>query len=66
MTRSVLVTSAKSNVFTNDRNFTSPHTLRVEVGLANEMEQFDKKFKVQQIMGLPRSPSQALSVRKRN
>ena len=34
-----------------NRNFTSPHTLRVEVGLANEMEQYDKNFKIRQLMG---------------
>lgn len=37
------------NIF--NRNFTSPHTLRVEVGLANEMEQYDKNFKIRQLMG---------------
>jgi len=40
-----------------DRNFTSPHTLRVEVGLANEMDQYDKNFKIRQIMGTNDSKS---------
>ncbi len=33
------------------RDFTSPHTLRVEFGLSNEMDQYDRNFKVRQIMG---------------
>ena len=34
-----------------DRNFTSPHTVRVEAGLAETMEQFDRNFKVRKLMG---------------
>lgn len=33
------------------RDFTSPQTLRVEFGIANEMEQYDKNFKVRQVFG---------------
>jgi len=32
-------------------DFTSTHTLRVEFGLSNEMEQYDRNFKVRQLMG---------------
>ena len=33
------------------RDYTSPHTLRVEFGIAQEMEQMDRNFKVQQMLG---------------
>jgi hypothetical protein len=33
------------------RDFTSAHTIRVESGLSHVMEQYDRNFKVQQIMG---------------
>jgi len=33
------------------RDFTSPHTIRVEAGLSSMMEQYDRNFKVRQIMG---------------
>lgn len=32
-------------------DFTSTQTLRIEFGIANEMEQYDRNFKVRQIMG---------------
>jgi hypothetical protein len=36
----------------------SAHTLRVEFGLANEMDQLDRNYKVRQLMGAPmREPS---------
>jgi hypothetical protein len=40
------------------RDFVSAHTLRVEFGLANEMDQLDRNYKVRQLMGAPiREPS---------
>jgi hypothetical protein len=33
------------------RDYTSPHTLRVEFGIAQEMDQYDRNFKVRQLMG---------------
>ena len=33
------------------RDYTSPHTLRVEFGIAQEMEQMDRNFKVRQMLG---------------
>lgn len=33
------------------RNFTSPQMIRVESGIAHVMEQYDRSFKVQQLMG---------------
>ncbi len=33
------------------RDFVSAHTLRVEFGLANEMDQLDRNYKVRQLMG---------------
>ncbi len=33
------------------RDFTSAHTIRVESGLSHVMEQYDRNFKVQQLMG---------------
>lgn len=33
------------------RDFASPQTLRIEFGLSNEMEQYDRNFKVRQLMG---------------
>lgn len=33
------------------RDFVSPHTLRVEAGLSHVMDQYDKNFKVRQLMG---------------
>lgn len=33
------------------RDYTSPHTLRVEFGIAEEMNQFDCSFKVRQMLG---------------
>jgi hypothetical protein len=35
----------------NTWDFVSPHTLKVEMGIAGEMEAHDTNFKVQQIMG---------------
>ena len=42
------------------RDFISPHTLRVEFGLANEMDQLDRKFKVRQVLGEKEPPSPAI------
>jgi hypothetical protein len=33
------------------RDFTSSHTIRVESGISHVMEQYDRNFKVQQLMG---------------
>jgi hypothetical protein len=33
------------------RDYTSPQTLRVEFGIAQEMEQLDRSFKVRQMLG---------------
>lgn len=33
------------------RNFTSPHTIRVEAGLSSMMEQYDRNFKVRRVIG---------------
>ena len=40
------------------RDFIARHTLRVEFGLANEMDQLDRNFKLRQVMGAP-APSLA-------
>lgn len=42
------------------RDFTSDHTLRVEYGIANEMEQYESNHKVQQMMGDKRERSEIL------
>lgn len=34
-----------------DRDFIARHTLRVEFGLANEMDQLDRNYKLRQVMG---------------
>ena len=41
--------------FAKIRNFTSPHTIRVEAGLASMMDQYDANFKVQRILGRVRT-----------
>jgi hypothetical protein len=33
------------------RNFTAPQTIRIESGISHVMEQYDRSFKVQQLMG---------------
>lgn len=33
------------------RNFISPHILKMEYGLANEMEQYETKYKARQLLG---------------
>ena len=40
-------------IFIVNRDFIARHTLRVEFGLANEMDQLDRNFKLRQVMGLP-------------
>ena len=39
------------NYCSNYRDFTSAHTIRVESGISHVMEQYDRNFKVQQLMG---------------
>jgi hypothetical protein len=39
------------------RNFTSPHTVRIESGLSHAMEQYDRNRKVQMVMGDNRAMS---------
>ncbi len=38
------------------RDFIARHTLRVEFGLANEMDQLDRNSKLRQVMGADGSP----------
>jgi len=44
-------TTASQQKYFENWDFVSPHTLRVEFGLANEMDQLDRKFKVRQVLG---------------
>lgn len=34
-----------------NRNFTSPHTVRIESGLSHAMEQYDRNPKLKSLMG---------------
>ena len=34
------------------RDFISPHILKMEYGLANEMEQYETKYKARQLLGV--------------
>lgn len=49
----------------HDRNFTSPQTIRIESGIAQVMEQYDRNFKVQQLMGTDTRPMPAMSTKRR-
>lgn len=42
-------------------DFTSPHTIRVETGISHMMEQYDRNFKVRQIMGEREQKTNTLS-----
>mmetsp|Transcript_23941 Transcript_23941/g.39982 ORF Transcript_23941/g.39982 Transcript_23941/m.39982 type:complete len:673 (+) Transcript_23941:161-2179(+) len=44
-------------------DFTSSHTIRVESGLSHVMEQYDRNFKVQQLMGTDLKPNASVSSR---
>jgi hypothetical protein len=37
--------------FSTIRNFTAAHSIRVEAGLSQVMDQYEQNFKVRQIMG---------------
>lgn len=43
------------------RNFTSPHTIRVEAGLSSMMDQYDRNFKVRRVMGSVRQANKAMA-----
>jgi hypothetical protein len=41
----------RDQVYFENWDYASPKVLRVEYGIANEMEQYDRNFKVRQLMG---------------
>jgi hypothetical protein len=45
------VIASKLFFFLIIRNFTAPQTIRIESGISHVMEQYDRSFKVQQLMG---------------
>lgn len=46
-------------------DFVSTHTIRVETGLANEMDQLDRNYKVRQLMGGRDNPPSKMSLKER-
>lgn len=46
----------------SDWDFVSMHTLKIELGIANECEEYDRNFKVRQLMGEPEKETHALSL----
>lgn len=50
----------KLQKYFNSWDFVSPHTQRVELGVTQEMEQYDTNFKVRQLLGAQQPPAMSM------